>query len=304
MLILLAFGTKEAETIKETLSSGQWPDGQPHRPNPQRAQSAEVYLKAQDYAALWPSLKIISCWDRAFAASDADRLRKLFPKVDVEGKGLIATEGIVTIPWGQRHVAAIMAHTLHLDPYDMDTGESDSTRRIPVYEAKKGGNYSIIVTTGNGFTDYALGDIVRCVGHVARTPCLEFQFRSGGVVDLHGEKLHARHVAEIIARLEARHGAFRFAMLMPRTDRGGYIFVCSEEDACSEEELETLLCENYHYRHARNLRQLAPVQISRHPDALSVFCSIKQCSPVAVKIPPLYVPRNVNEWHEFEHRFR
>ena len=289
LLNLLSFGTKEAETIKEALSSGHWPDGQRHRPDPRRADSAAACLKAQDYATLWRDMKVISCWDSAFAASDANRLRQIFPKVDVQGKGLIATEGIVTIPWKNRRVVAVTAHTLHLDPYDTETGKSDPARRIPVCDAREGENYSVILTTGNGYTDYPLGDIVRCTGRVARTPCLEFQFREGGVVDLHGEKLHAGHVADIISRLEAKHGAFRFAMFMPRADRKGYVFVCADEDYFSEEEFETLLCENYHYRHARNLRQLAPVQACRHHDPLATYCAAKRCPPAAAKVPQLYI---------------
>jgi len=304
LLILLSVATREVEVITQALSSGQWPGGYTHRPNPKRAQDADAFLRRQDYAALWRGLTVISCWDSAFAASDADRLRKLFPRAEVQGKGLIATEGIVTIPWRNRHVAAITAHTLLLDPYDRDTGRGDPTRRIPVCDAQEGGSYSVVLTTGNGFTDYPLGDVVRCVGHVARTPCLEFQFRGGGVVDLQGEKLHAGHVAEILACLAARHGAFRFAMLMPRTDRGGYIFVCAENDVCPEDGLETLLCGNYHYRHARNLRQLAPVQVCGCPDALAVFCAVTRCPPVAVKVPHLYIPLDSSEWHDLEQRFR
>ena len=300
LLALLAFGTREVETVTQALSTGEWPGGHKHRPNPMRANIAHACLATRDYAALWPGVKVISCWDSAFATADADRLRAVFPKTDVQGKGLIATEGIVTIPWGQCHVAAITAHTLRLDPYDTETGESDSARRISVCDAKAGEHYSVVLTTGNGFTDYPLGDIVRCTGHVAHTPSLAFQFRAGGVVDLHGEKLHTGHVAGIIRRLEAKHGAFRFAMLMPRTDRSGYRFICSEDDPFVEEEFETLLNENYHYRHARNLGQLAPLHMCKRRDAFAMFCAVKRCPPATAKVPPLYVPRDSAEWHDLE----
>jgi len=300
LLILLSTATQEAEALVSVLTSGRWPDGSLHRACPERAREVEALLKSKNYSALWPRLRVISCWDSAFATADANRLREIFPNVEVQGKGLIATEGIVTIPWKNRRVAAVTAHTIHLDPYNHETVESNPTRRISVCNAKEGESYSVVLTTGNGFTNYPLGDVVRCVGHIAKTPCLEFQFRNGGVVDLQGEKLHSAHVAEIIERLAAKHGAFQFAMLMPRTDRTGYVFVCSENDSCSEEELETLLCENYHYRHARNLQQLAPVQIRRCHNALSLFCTAKGCSPAAVKIPQLYVPRDPSEWVKFE----
>ena len=303
LLMMLSFGTQNVEQITHALTSGHWPDGSRHRPRPKRAQDAETHLTTQNYAMLFPDLKIISCWDNAFAAADANRLRQRFPNVEVQGKGLIATEGIVTIPWQERRVAAITAHTLHLDPHDIETGQSDASRRIAVCDATPGCTYSVVLTTGNGYTDYPLGDIVRCTGHVAQTPCLEFLFREGGVVDLHGEKLHSGHVAEIIACLEAKQGTFQFAMLMPRTDRRGYIFVCSVEDAVSAEELETLLCENYHYRHARNLHQLEPVQIRQHRDALAIFCEVKHCLPATAKVPPLYIPRITDEWRDLEQRY-
>ena len=43
-------------------------------------------LAARRYGDVWPRLKLISCWDAAFAAADADEIRKLFPGVEVEGK--------------------------------------------------------------------------------------------------------------------------------------------------------------------------------------------------------------------------
>ena len=304
LLVLLSFGTSEVEILEQALVSGCWPDGKKRSPNAERAREAGACLRARDYAGLWPGLRVVSCWDRAFAAADAERLRKIFPNAEVQGKGLMATEGVVTIPWKNSYVAAITAHTLQLDPFDAEAGECDPARRIPVCDARAGESYGVVLTTGNGFTDYPLGDIVRCTGRVARTPCLEFQFRGGGVVDLHGEKLHAGHVANIIARLEAGRGAFRFAMLMPRTDRAGYVFVCSAGDCVAEGELESLLCENYHYRHARNLSQLEPAQVRAHPDALAVFCEAKRCPPAVAKVPRLYVPRDAEEWRGIEKKIK
>ena len=263
----------------------------------------KLFESVANPTARFPRLKVISCWDSAFAAADAERLRKMFPNVEVQGKGLIATEGIVTIPWGRRRkVAAITAHTIRLGLIDTTTGYRTCST-ISVYEAKTGEDYSVVLSTGNGFTDYALGDVVRCVGHVSRTPCFEFRYRDGGVVDLHGEKLHAEHVADIVARLESKYGAFRFAMLMPRADRSGYLFICTEDDNFPQEELEALLCENYHYQHARNLRQLEPVKIVKHPDPLFVYCAATNKSPVSVKVPRLYIPNDINERINLENMF-
>lgn len=47
---------------------------------------------------LWPNLKLISCWDSANAADQAQGLRLKFPGVLIQGKGLLATEAPITIP--------------------------------------------------------------------------------------------------------------------------------------------------------------------------------------------------------------
>jgi len=39
-------------------------------------------------------------------------------------------------------------------------------------------------------------------------------------------------------------------------------------------------------------------EIVKHPDALSIFCAVKGCSPATVKVPQLYAPHEPREWHE------
>ena len=80
-------------------------------------------LAAGRFREVWPRLRLISCWDAAFAASDADRVRLLFPDVEVEGKGLLATEGVVTFPWFGRRVAAVTSHNLSFEEVDAASGE-------------------------------------------------------------------------------------------------------------------------------------------------------------------------------------
>ena len=58
---------------------------------------------------IWTQLDTISCWDSHTAAAPADQLRQLFPHAHLQGKGLLATEGITTLPFSgcllpqQRH---------------------------------------------------------------------------------------------------------------------------------------------------------------------------------------------------------
>ncbi len=54
--------------------------------------------KQINWSELWPNLKLISCWNRLFAAEQAQVLQGYFPNVFIQGKGLLATEAPVTIP--------------------------------------------------------------------------------------------------------------------------------------------------------------------------------------------------------------
>ncbi len=60
---------------------------------------------------LWPSLAAISCWTDAAAAHHVPQLRREFAGVEILAKGLLSTEGCVTIPLvdmpGGAHGAAI-----------------------------------------------------------------------------------------------------------------------------------------------------------------------------------------------------
>ena len=250
-------------------------------------------LAARRYGDVWPRLKLISCWDAAFAAADADRIRKLFPGVEVEGKGLMATEGVVTFPWFGHRVAAVTSHNLSFEEVDAQSGEPIAGTAVGVERLKPGRLYGVVLTTGNGFTDYRLGDVVECVGFERKTPRLEFRYRAGGTVDLHGEKMHPAFAAEVIAKLEARYGRARFATFSPCADLCGYRLLWETDGGSlpAAEVVEALLAENYHYAHAVNLRQLRPVEVVAVADGIALWCRATGIPQASAKIPP--VSRNV-----------
>ena len=250
-------------------------------------------LAARRFSDVRPRLKLISCWDAAFAAADADRIRRLFPDVEVEGKGLMATEGVVSFPWFGRRVAAVTSHNLSFEKVDAQSGEPIAGTAVGVEHVELGRLYGVVLMTGNGFTDYRLGDVVECVGFERKTPRLEFRYRAGGTVDLHGEKMHPAFAAEVIAKLEARYGRARFATFSLCADLRGYRLLW-ETDGGSlpvAEVVETLLAENYHYAHAVNLRQLRPVEVVAVADGIGLWCRATGIPRASAKIPP--VSRNV-----------
>ena len=289
LLILMRHGIEHRNAICDAMTTGQWPGIAKRKPpNLKRAEEVWHALAQGEggFQTLWPRLALISCWDQARARGDAEKLRALFPRATVQGKGLLATEGIVTIPWQGRLTAALRSHVLHFRHYP------DGARDVPLHEIKTDSEYAVLLTTGNGFERYPLGDIVRCTGFVRKTPCFDFVSRAGGVVDLRGEKLHAEHVEAALRRMEGRVGAFAFAMLAPNATQDGYVLFWEAEDGNDPAEaLEAELQKNFHYRHARNLAQLQAVRaefVSNAMEKWRAFCVARGMKEGAVKNPSLY----------------
>ena len=237
------------------------------RPDPDRADAmARLDLgRSAGVRRLWPHLQVISCWAGRDAEAWVARLREWFPGVAIQGKGLMATEGVVTIPWGLdgRFICAVRSHFL-----EFVAPESGRVSRCR--DLEPGETWSVVITTAGGLWRYRLGDLVRVAGRWGRTPCLEFVRREGVVSDMCGEKLT---LADAEAALQQAHAAtgvrFSFAMLVPERQgvTAGYDLLVQPQPgapvtvlAAWARAVEESLERNYHYLHARRLGQLRPVR--------------------------------------------
>lgn len=208
---------------------------------------------------LWPKLRLISCWKSASSASPTAEIEQKFPGVAIQGKGLLATEGVISIPIERYRgcVAAVTSHVLEfLDP------QSGVYRSMSEVEA--GAEYSVILTTGGGLWRYRLGDRIRVTGFAEGTPILEFIGKEDCVSDLRGEKLNAIFVERILSEIDCCRKA-AFAMLAPSQEFAGYtLFLESRQHTPGLAALlDVHLRENPHYDYARNLGQLGPVRVFR-----------------------------------------
>lgn len=235
--------------------------GRTLRPLPRRA--AELRRLAPDtLTRIWPRLGLISCWGDAHAALYLDELRRSFPGVEIQPKGLLATEAFVTIPFDGGTPLAIRSHFFELLP------ESGTERPRLSHELEPGGTYSVVVTTGGGLYRYKLEDRVEVTGFAGRTPSLRFLGREGHVSDLRGEKLHESFVAGALARAFRRLDVTpRFAMLAPDEDPSGpprYVLYLEAEGPVPPAlatVVEEELAANPHYRACVALGQLAPAAV-------------------------------------------
>lgn len=240
------------------------------RPRRRRAQQLRTILRRRGSLApdeVWPALRVISCWASAAAVPYARELAALFPQAELQPKGLLATEGVVSIPLcGQQGSAlAVTSHVLEF------IAHGDDARPLLVDELELGGSYSVLLSTGGGLYRYALGDRVRVVGRVLATPLVEFVGKESLVSDLRGEKLHQQRVGSILeAVFGERQVVPAFAMLAPETGRPPCYVLYVEACGLSDEALavlgarvEAALLEGHQYRYCRRLGQLGPARTFR-----------------------------------------
>jgi len=217
------------------------------------------------FAAIWPNLKVISCWTHGTSENYIDEIRRYFPGVEIEGKGLVATEAFVSLPFlaGKDPLLAVNSHFFEFR--DMENGKI-----FLAHDLREGGVYSVVVTTGGGLYRYELDDIVRVTGFAGGTPAIRF-ISKNSVSDLFGEKLNAEHVARSTATAFAECGIEPgFALVSPfrSTDGKPCYSISFRHDKKADEnarllsqKLEHLLLENFHYAYCRRLGQLGPLRV-------------------------------------------
>ena len=265
------------------------------RPQSRRAR-ALGRLGPRDLSRIWPRLGLISCWGDGHAALSVEGIRRLFPGVEIQPKGLMATEAFVTLPFAGGTPLAIRSHFFEF----LSGGKT-----YLAHEIEPGGVYSVVVTTGGGLYRYRLEDRVEVTGFLARTPCLRFLGKEDHVSDLCGEKLCEAFVGAALADVfQELHCAPRFAMLAPdlAAGRSGYTLYLdgqSDPPAVLGRRLQETLEQNPQYRDGAALGQLAPVRVFRIAgDAHAIY--LKRCGEMGLRlgnVKPLSLSRHPG-WSE------
>jgi hypothetical protein len=270
-LLLEALGEHRAELVADVargacaVAAELPPHLVPLMLGPADPRRAEEIARAQRIAEIWPLLSVVSCWGDANAAASAAELGDLLPGVALQPKGLLATEGFVSIPFAGRHPLAVRSHYFEfLDQRD---------RLLGLCDLRIDETYSVLLTTGGGLYRYRLNDLVRVDAMVGRTPSIRFVGKAGLVSDQMGEKLTDGFVSTVLSRLPLRAS---FMLLAPDAGESGCrytLYVNSAVPAELPPVLDELLCENPHYAYCRRLEQLLPPRAMRiEGDAYNLYC--------------------------------
>lgn len=241
------------------------------RADPRRAAELRDAASAgrAEWTHVWPHLGLISCWTDAHARGAASELDALFPGVEVQPKGLVATEAFVTLPLAEGRPLSLRSHFFEF------LDEKDHPHLA--HELRAGAEYSVVVTTGGGFYRYRMRDRVRVDGFLSATPCLRFLGKEDSVSDRCGEKIADTHVAEVLSRVLATNSSPpAFAMLAPDERADGLGYTLYLEKAVSADpstfagfrpdlasRLEQELRRNPHYAYCVDLGQLRPARVFR-----------------------------------------
>ncbi|MCH5192611.1 MAG: GH3 auxin-responsive promoter family protein [Oscillospiraceae bacterium] len=208
--------------------------------------------KENRFDIIFPDLKIISCWADGSAADDIGEIKKRFPEVYIQPKGLLATEGFFSFPLTGETGSRLSIYSHFFEFRRLSDGEIITAEKLTP------GEYEIIVTTGGGFYRYQIGDIVEVIEvYPDSPPRIKFLRRSGISSDLCGEKLTEEFVRNVCKKLGITD---HFCLLAP--DGKGYCFYTTAE-GITDEILDGALRESYHYNYCRQLGQLRRAEVCK-----------------------------------------
>lgn len=261
------------DEIVETLQVGQW-----QRQSLQFLEAPKNKLQscklrhlnledAQSWKMLWTKLTLISSWDTASAEHWAAILKQKISGIAFEGKGLWATEGVVTIPLEGHYPLMYQSHFYEF--LDLDDQQV-----YPAWQLKMGQHVSPILTTGSGLTRYIIDDELVVTDFYQNVPCFRFMGRKM-TVDLVGEKIDHFTALTVIDHFK-QHDYLPMSLLgieQSLHKKPHYVLLSegNSEAIADSSVLDQLLKKNFHYELARNLGQLDEPSVKHVDDAWDYY---------------------------------
>ena len=245
------------------------------------------------FQALWPKLAVVSAWDTAAAAPWAKALQNKLPHAGFQGKGLWATEGVVTFPFQGKYPLAYLSHV-----YEFIDAQDEHV--LAPWQLREGQDVIPVFTTGSGLARYRMNDVLRVSDFLGQVPCFTFLGRNDGV-DLVGEKISATTAQSILDGLPEDDSVLPVTLLaidQMEGGRPGYVLlaesfgnqaVATKAQALSDH-LESALQGHFHYKLARELGQLQPAQCLLCADMRELYldlCRQRGMIEGNIKVEPL-----------------
>lgn len=224
-----------------------------------------------ELSVLWPKLALISCWDSSTSKKWADELKAIFPNVPLQGKGLWATEGVISIPITSRYPLSYMSHFYEF--LNVETNEIKFS-----WELQKNEVVKPILTTGSGIYRYILEDRILVKDFLNSIPCFEFLGRACEV-DMVGEKISYEVSQEIIKDVENKFNVDAYFFIADsKSNKPIYKLITKRTDINIglKPYIESRFQENFHYKVARQMGQLDHAEVEMTDDPLTYYNELKK----------------------------
>ncbi len=262
---------KEWKTeIAATLESGSWQKFKKelsHLKAPRSPVQAKK-LTTSGHHDLWPRLALISSWASSTSTEWATELQENFPGVSFQGKGLWATEGVVTIPFQGKNILAYQSHFYEfLDP--------QSGNILQIENLKEGMEVYPLLTTANGFARYHMKDRLVVSGKFKSVPALEFLEREDSF-DMVGEKLDNKVFLNLHDHLKIEFPDLKWVIAFAVKDpamKPYYLFVLEGlgHEASAGKLISGELEGHFHYHLAQELGQLGECRVIIRDNSYSLY---------------------------------
>jgi hypothetical protein len=214
---------------------------------------------------IWPNLTIISCWTDGACQFYVDQLCNYVPNVKIQGKGLIATEAFISLPFSESHDPVLAVNSHFFEFIDESNGQIHLAHELSI-----GKTYSVVVSTGGGLYRYQLEDIIEVTGVLESAPTFRFVSKSNHISDLTGEKLNEIHAKKCLEKLFSDTDIHpEFYLLAPIVSNNKISYCLFLEcDRLNDvmlqsmiAQLERMLRNNFHYDYCRRLGQLQDLRL-------------------------------------------
>jgi hypothetical protein len=156
-------------------------------------------LYPRDY---WPSYCLLGNWTGGSVRAYLRHYPRYYGDKPVRDVGLIASEGRMTIPFGDGSASGVLDITSHYFEFipEEEAGLENPTV-LSAQEVEEGKTYFIVPTTAFGLYRYHISDLVRVTGFYNRTPQIEFLSKGTHFANITGEKLSEYHVTQAMEQV-------------------------------------------------------------------------------------------------------
>ena len=236
---------------------------------------------------VWPKLDMLSCWTHGSSSRFIPQLEQYFSVAQLQAKGLLATEGIMSIPLCDSPDPVLSVNSGFYE--FMDRNEN----AYLCHEVNVGEKYRLLVTMPNGLYRYDTGDYIEITGTYRDTPTFRFVGRAKLSSDICGEKLNDAFVSERLRNI------IGFSLLAPSINpKPRYVLYLDslQYDVTGARSItsiiEKLLQQNPQYAYARQLGQLEELSFNLvdHPTEKYIQYELAQGKKLGDIKPPCLRP--------------